>query len=96
MAGDKSSYVQRLVDKLQPKEIEEQQSQSPTPQQYWIGIAGGPRLGKTKVAHALANHLNAVEEDSTLVISTDVATFDAVCGATRLGQTQWVPLSSQI
>ena len=34
-------------------------------------------MGKTKVAHALADHLNAVEEDSTLVISMDVATFDA-------------------
>jgi pantothenate kinase len=69
MAGDESSHVQRLVDKLRPKLVISKEK--PGLQQYWIGIAGGPGSGKTTVAHAVADRLNAFEADSTLVIPMD-------------------------
>jgi pantothenate kinase len=73
MAGDESSHVQRLVDKLRSKLaiVVKEEQQEPQSQQYWIGIAGGPGSGKTTVSHAVADRLNDIEADSTLVIPLD-------------------------
>jgi len=39
--------------------------------QYWIAIAGGPGSGKTTVADAVADRLNQMDPNSTLVIPMD-------------------------
>lgn len=39
--------------------------------QYWIAVAGGPGSGKSTVAHAVADRLNALKHDSAVVISMD-------------------------
>eukprot|EP00547_Thalassionema_nitzschioides_P005562 CAMPEP_0194208948 /NCGR_PEP_ID=MMETSP0156-20130528/7246_1 /TAXON_ID=33649 /ORGANISM="Thalassionema nitzschioides, Strain L26-B" /LENGTH=242 /DNA_ID=CAMNT_0038936019 /DNA_START=117 /DNA_END=845 /DNA_ORIENTATION=+ len=59
----------RLVEKLKSKLNEI----GNTKQQYWIGIGGGPGSGKTTVAQAVADRLNAISEkdDTCIVIPMD-------------------------
>lgn len=61
----------RLVEKLNMKLINELQT---TNKQYWIGIGGGPGSGKTTIAQAVADRLNAstkTNNDICIVIPMD-------------------------
>ena len=65
------SSVQRLVDKLRPRLLTSTDSTDNDPPQYWIGVAGGPGSGKTTISEAVANELNKLKNDSTIVIPMD-------------------------
>lgn len=79
--------LDRLVQKLSPRLLSSNpagsdpssstaststtSSRTSNNRQYWIGIAGGPGSGKSTVAHAMAQRLNALVPNSTCVIGMD-------------------------